>query len=395
MFDEHVFIRHFVISTRLGDAVLKHLLSCLFSSPDLLLGVFLACSSRFSRRILSISASSPDDEYTKCAKAVRHLRAAGLSQSLPASDLLSALVLGLGVVTFDLLDKGMYAHSVARFTLDMAVKTQGDLTETTQGLNSEGCRVLGGYEEWLLPLIFLDTCNCIVRRALPVHKVQGQDMNSVDRYIGLCTPLLAYMYDICLLSTRAVNRITGTTADIMFNETEFENTADALESTLTVWDAVIPEECKAEFSLLELSILKTQADIYRLANLLLLHHTRFPYRCADEAAHSLSASILESIDKLYNMAQCDISGEAERRVVGVTAELRLSLPFLVAAVEVIDAQQRITLLERLEVVVNAKLYPHICEMLRDIIIFVWTARDKNCPDHLFELVLRGPSFVLF
>ncbi len=42
----------------------------------------------------------------------------------------------------------------------------------------------------LLPLVFMDTCNCIVQRKIPVFRLRPRSTQDIDRYIGLLSSLI-------------------------------------------------------------------------------------------------------------------------------------------------------------------------------------------------------------
>jgi len=113
-----------------------------------------------------------------------------------SADLVLALVLGLGVVTFDLLGSGLYAHSICRYTL-------GLMSRPSLGLDYDGGGGHGGeFESHLLPLIHMDSCNCLVKRQIPAYRLRPRRPEGVDRYIGFCVSLLPVVYDLCCVSSR-------------------------------------------------------------------------------------------------------------------------------------------------------------------------------------------------
>jgi len=63
-----------------------------------------------------------------------------------------SMVLGLGIVTFDLLDLRLHAYSIRRYT-------PGLLSGALEGGEVE----IGELEKQILSLIFMDRCNCLVR----------------------------------------------------------------------------------------------------------------------------------------------------------------------------------------------------------------------------------------
>ena len=371
MLEEKTFISRFIIGPSFIETELSRLFVSLTRCPDLLLAAFLACSGRFSLLVDAHQTTAThrlEDDYMHSARAVKELRGIG-DGSRRNEDLAQALLLGLGVLTFDLFDSGLHAHSICRYTLSLIYGTG-----VSSGLHLE-------LSEGLIPLVFMDTCNCLVRRKVPISRsTPHREPAGADRYIGLCVPLLAYMYDLCVVS----HALTGT-VDITNHEAAQK--LQALGAAIADWHPILSLELTKAFTRDELQVMGMQATIFRTAALLVAHRIQWAFgSAADDLAFDMAETILAKISSLHPP--------------GTTAdvppfEYRLNLPFLVAAVELRDMGRRNEALSLLRRVVCERMYPRVGEGLRQFLQFVWWARDSAWHGHWFDLAAQGPQFVLF
>jgi len=190
-------------------------------------------------------------DYAYSAKAVKELRA--------VTDLILTMVLGLGVITFDLLDSGLHAHSICRYTLGLTS------TCTPPAASTE-------LERHLLPLIHMDTCNCLVRRQVPSYRLRSRKPEGVDHYIGLCVSLLPLIYDVCCVAA-------ASTPDDGCKE-HFAG----VEFAVPNWSPSMSEAEAAKLTTGEVQAITTQATVYQTAILLFLHRLRFVFSVEDEVA---------------------------------------------------------------------------------------------------------------
>ena len=390
MFDKRGFMCHFVVGERFADETLSQLLLSLYSAPETLSSAFVACSGKiFSRIDIGFTERDASLDYANSAKAVRALRKASIQDPLRGADLILAVTLGLGVVTFDLLDGGLHAHSVCQFTLRLVESVRyaelpvSSMLSTSRELYAS-----------LIPLVFLDTCNCIVRRELPVVKLPALGANFVDRYVGICVPLLPHMYDICYLNNQLyAHEATSVSADLacFANRKKLEEKVLGTYATILSWEPVVPDSFASLSTPREMETLVAQAEVFRYAMLLILHRIRFAFGTHDDVARALSAAIMRNIARIYRHStsseNCNATVEPY--------EYRLGLPFLVASIELDDVDERRSAMQRAQIVVSGQLYPHISEMLTRFLLYIWEIRDVGCRDHWFDLVSGGPLFVLF
>jgi hypothetical protein len=452
MFDRErpSFMCCFVIGPSFAEAALMGLLATLAQFPeaaDALLSGFLACSRRVFSLIetgtstgttgstssaqhqagpgmitsttttssssstaslkRSLSASAEAD-YAYSAKAVKALRDRSTSSSSMADDSCQAtkpnnnmdqvltMVLGLGVLTFDLLDLGLNAHSICRCTL---------------GLIGPGYPM--DAQEKALPLIYMDTCNCLVRRQVPVHRLGTGEMGRVDRYIGLCLSLLPIMYDLCCITSTYhgqsyTNSGRGETRQGQGDDVR-KSLLDVLEKTVREWKPPLARmadtTAKLKLTQREVQVIATQAAVYRSAILLFIRRLRLTFAAEEDdmEANFMASSILDDIRSLYRSSSnsstgsvsASLRGEGWMRDETWLFEYRMGLPFLIAAVELQNKTQRAQALELLQWVVCKRMYPQVGDRLRQFILFVWEARDHGFGGHWIDLTAHGPQFVLF
>ncbi|KAK4112249.1 hypothetical protein N656DRAFT_845551 [Canariomyces notabilis] len=353
----------------------------------------------------SLSASAEAD-YAYSAKAVKALRDRSESSSSMADDSRQAtkpsnkmdqvltMVLGLGVLTFDLLDSGLNAHSICRCTLGLI-----------------GPEYPMEAQEKVLPLIYMDTCNCLVRRQIPVHRLGTGEMGRVDRYIGLCLSLLPIMYDLCCITTchgqPYMNAGRGVPRQGQGDDVQ-ESLLDVVKKTVQEWKpplARMADTAKLKLTQKEVQVIATQAAVYRSAILLFIHRLRLAFAAEEDdmEANFMASSILDDIRSLYRSSSdsstgsvsASLKGEGWTRDETWLFEYRMGLPFLIAAVELQDKTQRVQALDLLQWVVCKRMYPQVGDRLRQFILFVWEARDHGFGGHWIDLTAHGPQFVLF
>ncbi|KAK3984077.1 hypothetical protein QBC44DRAFT_253700 [Cladorrhinum sp. PSN332] len=381
---EGPFICHFILGPSFADTERRKLYAALSRFPDALLSGFLACSGRFLSLMASgigdgmdgpntstgISNHDAEADYAHSAKAVKGLREIAIckTRSLRDTDPVIAMVLGLGAVTFNLLDSGSYAHSVCRYTIGLLRIPPDEAPELENGL---------------VPLVFMDTCNCLIRRQVPVYRLRPRHHRGMDRYIGFCTSLLPHLYDLCGISHLIKNdhNTISSAADTKLS---------MIKTAIQDWT---PDEIGGvtRFTLKEVQVLTAQALIYQAAALLLVHRLRFLFGTDDDIADTMAASILDDISGLYHIAGQDNRANSSPRFF----EYRMGLPFLVAAAELQEQRQRDNALEMLDQVIWKKMYPRVGEQLRRLILHIWEARDCGWRGNWVDLTLDGPPFVLF
>lgn len=394
------FIHHFILSPSFADNILTQLFARVCSAPDVLRDIFLANAGQFARMIgLHLMNNDSNEEFSNSARAVQVLRAAEMHALQKEADLINFLTLGLGIITFDLFTSGLHAHLVSRFTVGLVehLYPRYPLDTHQQRLISHAHLDLH-----LTPLLFCDVINCIVKRGVPVLKFQYQTVQPVDRYIGLCSELLPHLFDICFVSHELnASEMPDEKHASVASNVDLKKELDRVEQAVESWVPLAPDDFTASHPPQDVKVIETQAEIYKYAALLIIHRLRFRLGRHDDAAKSLSHLIFTNIKKLQHLASNGPTDHSRRDdIIGyaksdMAFEYRLNFPYLVASLEVEGLEARSEVINILPVVVSPKRYPHVNHMLEQFLHYYWSARDENPHRQFFDLISRGPVFVLF
>jgi hypothetical protein len=302
-----------------------------------------------------------------------------------------ALTLGLGVMMFESMDSGLWALQICRFTLGMVERAYRVPGEERAGVWMHQAGRAPDVDEALVPLVFMDVCNCVVRRQMPVCRLEmGHDRP--DKSMGVCGPLLAVLFDICRVSVEL--RTVGTLGQGLAatSRAALLDELSDIEDAVVRWDPPTPEAAVA-FSLDEIRGMMIQAKVFKVATLLIIHRLRYGFGRRDDEAKQLARIILRDIDKI-----CAVPPPPGGQFEDSTPQhdYRLRLPFFVAAIEVEDPTERLQTLDQLRGVVSEHMYPHPFARLREALPFAWDFRDRRrrCT-HWADLLPRTtPPFVI-
>ena len=399
MLEERTYIRKFLISPSFEDEMLRGLRTGLLTQPDMLLNISLACSGRFSTLMGSKPSSNEITcDFERSARAVKTLRVIASNKITQGDNLITIILLGVGILTFDLMDSGAHAHSVCRFTIQLAESFY--LQRSLEIQNEQALPSRSQVDFHMVPLIFFDTCNCIIRRQVPVQPLPPRASETVDRYMGLCGWLFRHLFDICQLSYQ-LGLSASTTSQYADAVPEIQTKLKTIELAVLSWDPSSQRTMGQTTSSHHMEAMIDQAKIYRLATLLLILRLIYPRGTEDDAAWRLSVLILTAIGQLYckglpieeqEEEQTGLEGFSKQ---SVYPEYRLNLPFLIASVEVVDVEKRERIMEMSRTIVCDKIYPGLSEKFRFFLCYVWEATDRDCCRHWFDLVPQGPPIVLF
>lgn len=419
--DRRTFADHFVLASPFADGMIEGMVRGLGmglpeqKQPSPLVGLQLACAAKVADLLLlrtNTTAADVDDGYhcyySQSAAAVDILRQTFTpARVVSEAEALVAIYLGIGIVTFDLMDAGRSAHSVARFAIGV-VRRAAKLHQQRRR------QPFGpGVDRDLVPLAYLDTCNCLVRRMVPAARLEVGGPPVVDRCIGVCGPLLPLLYDVCELSRdlRALQLASGTAGEgaagqmggsgcrlgRMVQQCALQQRRERLERALEAWEPALPGDFAAAYAAAEQAVVRGQARIHKLTATLILHRLAVSFDqdggCGGRGAR-LAAEMLRCMAELYAAAGRD--PKEERAGVG-TFDYRLSLSLLVAAAELTSAADRRDCLEDMFPLVVSKLYPEVDRMLREFVGYVWTSRDEGFGGCWLDLagLEDAPAFVLF
>lgn len=349
---------HFAGTFVLGPNFLETLESGLKGSfdaaPRLLKEAYLSVASAFLEA-RGDSISRYDIKYHNIAIALRKLRTCSMTVPSQAS-IISAL--GLSVATFEILTQTASLHAVVEHTLSL-MKPWHPLTVRDPAAECH-----------LNCLILMDTVECLVKRKIPILKYQVMEGAIIDRAQGFCCTFLPLLYEVCQIShsvkTKQMTSIDSTTiwTDI--------------EDRVQNWCPTIQPDFYQCFTGHEVTILCTQANIYRESTLLLIHRLKYHHGFEDETAALKSQYILSEFEHCFNVTK--------------QYPLHTFFPFLVAAVEVIGQQERDNLRQAMFMGWNS-VFDAFLGRLKHFIEFIWQRIDGGLDSNWLALAANFPGLV--
>ncbi|OJJ01871.1 hypothetical protein ASPVEDRAFT_887279 [Aspergillus versicolor CBS 583.65] len=248
-----------------------------FSAPTLTEG-YLAFLGLMTRHQSSLVLHKQSPDLEKAAKGLQRLRSVTVTHDYDAA---CALFLGQAMYVFDILTtaNSSTAHSIMRSAMISAQQWYPRLIN------------FPAMDTVIICPILVDTTECLARREIPVIRLTLPDRIIVDRYAGLCSTLLPLLYDLCALSNARKNIVNDTTS-----ETDpGDDWLGDVEQKIKDWKPVTPPTFYTDHGKHETLIMMTQARVYRLAGLLVIHRLRFPFGVEDEAAKGLASSIFSEM----------------------------------------------------------------------------------------------------
>ncbi|KAF1995129.1 hypothetical protein P154DRAFT_526604 [Amniculicola lignicola CBS 123094] len=227
-------------------------------------------------------------------------------------------------------------------------------------------------EPWQNMLVLLETMECLVYRRKPTLRISLPILERVDRHIGLCLPLLPHYYDLCIISHSLANATDESYLARLHKQ------LDASEIAIQEWIPSHPPQILDDVDSAELVNLLAQAKVYRLAALLVGHRLRHDFGNQDEKADVLSKEI---------MMELEIAWRITKRPMRC-----VTLPFIVAAVEVRASELRLKTLQNVDNYVD-KFTTVIQEATRKFLSRIWHERDMNTTFCWFDSISK-PCAVL-
>ncbi|KAK3945897.1 hypothetical protein QBC46DRAFT_62466 [Diplogelasinospora grovesii] len=217
-------------------------------------------------------------------------------------------------------------------------------------------------DPWQSFLILLETIDCLIHRQKPTQRIQLPS-SAVDHRLGLCLPLLPYYYDLCVISNSLIN--TTETSILARLQKQLDHTHAALET----WQPSHPDQLVEQFDSAEIVNLLAQAKAYRLGALLVSHRLRYPFGQEDGQADVWSKEV---------MMELDLAQRVTKRSMRF-----VTLPFMVAAVEIRDASLRIKTLQHVDDYVD-HFAPVLQKAMKTFLSRVWRERDVNLTSRWFD-----------
>ncbi|KAI0425237.1 hypothetical protein F5Y09DRAFT_110678 [Xylaria sp. FL1042] len=293
----------YVVCPSFQVAVQQALLAQLPVALPILKDAYLACASALKQ--LDHAPMDADNSVRHASSAMKTLRSLQVSNS---QDAVLCLTLGAALALSVQSTIGVGVADICRYCLSA---TRPFVEKTVSD---------GNIEPWHGILVLLETMDCLVYRRKPTLRMQPRNSESVDRYLGLCSPLLSYYYDLCVISHSLDN--TTNVRDQIY----LQNKLDEIRTSVEAWIPSHASHLADQFSAAEIVVLLAQAKVYRLGALLISHRLRYPLGAQDAQADIWSKEIMIELEMAQRVS--------ERPIRYVT------LPFMVAAVEVREPSAR-------------------------------------------------------
>ncbi|KAJ5129840.1 Protein of unknown function DUF3468 [Penicillium bovifimosum] len=237
------------------------------SAPVLTEGylAFLGLMTNYQQSLV-IRRDEPD--MYKAAKGLQRLRDVKISHAYDAA---CALFLGQTMYVFNVLTApySNTAHSIVRSAL---MSTKQWLPKLVQAPIMDTITMTP---------ILIDTVECLVHREVPIIRLDNQHRIIVDRYAGLCATLLPHLYDICEWSNAAKRESPTAESE---PDSAIHDRLDEIEETIRRWRPRTPTQLFDNYGRNAVLAMATQANVYRLAALLVIHRLRYPLGVEDETA---------------------------------------------------------------------------------------------------------------
>ncbi|KAJ5187612.1 hypothetical protein N7449_010606 [Penicillium cf. viridicatum] len=306
-------------------------------------------------------------QHTKTSVEVGHRRAAlavsGLRsfQISKEQDLVTVLVLGVGIVTFAMHVVDGQPFLISRYTLALVKPVYHTLLTMDPGIM-----------DLLVCLVSTETFECLIRSEMPTIRIGERDRcDVVDRYIGISSSLFGHLYDLCEASH--LMRLTGGRMDI-----EMVERLDAIQDSLQRWKPSPPSDFIERFTQSEVIGMLAQAKVFRLAALLIAHRLCHPYGQRDKEALQLSSAITMEIDTALQSTGRSIPC--------------MTFPYTVACFEITGTEARAAVVDNIPEVVTFSRQSQL--QVRRSLSSVWDGRDGGDQIYWFYLgnyIRKTPS----
>jgi len=222
-------------------------------------------------------------------------------------------------------------------------------------------------DPWKSFLILLETMDCLVYRQKPTLRIRVPTSAVIDCRLGLCLPLLPYYHDLCVISNSLLNT---TDASIL---ARLQKQLDDIHCIVEPWQPSHLDQLVELFDAAEIVHLLAQAKLYRLGALLVGHRLRFSFGQEDAQAEIWSKEVMMELDMAKRVTK-----RATRFV---------TLPFIIAAVEVRNKSLRLKTLERVDDCVD-RYAPFLQKATKTFLSRVWHERDLNLTTRWFDTIYK-------
>ncbi|KAI1296208.1 hypothetical protein F5Y03DRAFT_296006 [Xylaria venustula] len=339
----------YVVCPRFQVAAQQSLATHLLTALPIVKDAFLACASTLKRLDPALPGDA-DDSVRHASSAMKQLRSFPIANSQDAVICLAlGAVLALSVYSTIGLGVADICHYCLTATSPFVEKRASD----------------GDTDSWHGVLVLLEIMDCLCYRRKPTLRIHPGNTDYVDRQLGLCSPILRYYYDLCIISHSIANITDNSSLGHLHQQLE------GISASVEAW---IPSHANLlieQFESAEIVILLAQAKVYRLGALLISHRLRHAFGEHDEQADIWSKETLMELEMARRVTKRPIR--------------YVTLPFLVAALEVRNSSARKKALQG-----TAHFVDHfslvVQEAARTFLGRIWHERDSRTLHSWFDSV---------
>ncbi|KAG9388141.1 Fungal transcriptional regulatory protein N-terminal [Pyrenophora tritici-repentis] len=299
----------------------------------------------------------PEDQligHRRAASAVSTLRSV---TKMSPGDLPIILVVAISAITFALHITGS-AFTITQHSLSIIKPVYHQSLE----LDSDS-------HAFVICLIHEDADECMLRAELPTLRFLVQRPEGfVDRYLGISSPLLVHMHDICVVSHALCHEENPNLGDIA-------RALDKIERAVDEWTPTLPDGYATRFLQEEVVSLLGQAKVYRWSLLLIIHRLRHPYGTETAKGSLLADAIIDELRLTLEYTQ--------RTVPFVRAN------FMVACFELDSRAKRQVVMDMVEDAIEFS--SEYRARVRQQLTAFWSMRDCEDKIHWCDIIPRLPQ----
>lgn len=345
---------HYVFCPSFQAEQQRSLTAHLPASLPILKDAYLACAVTLKQLQSGMEIDVPGTSIS-----VRHISTAmSTLRSLPVScpqDAVLCHTLGSALAFSIYATIGVGVPDICRYCLSTTSRFAGTAAQSSPDAHRD---------PWQSFLVLLETMDCLVHRKSPTRRIELQEgPSAVDLHLGLCLPLLPYYQDLCVISSSLVNT---TDTSIL---ARLQKQLDTIHAAVEAWQPSHSDQLIERFDSAEIINLLAQAKVYRWGALLVGHRLQYPFGQEDMQADIWSREILRELELT--------------QLVTKRSMRFVTMPFMVAAVEVRDASLRIKTLQYVDDYVD-HFSPFLKKAMKTFLSRVWHERDLNLTSRWFD-----------
>lgn len=351
----------FSVGSTFGDAVRQQVFPRLVLSRATLLDGFLVCVMSWADDAGPVTGSRLGDCFRHASSALATLSSLEVTDMPTMAD---CLILGSMISSFAM---RLRLHDV----LSICSRTLGLIEPMYAAARSNHAQPQSVPGVLLSCMVMWELRACLFSCAVPTLRFRPSAEVYADRHVGICATLLPLLYDICKLSCKIARQATtreaaGTQEELL-----------GLEHSVRQWQPAMPERFNPEYGGTDIAHMLCQAQVMRLAMLLVIHRLRHPFGTSEGGVAQVLATAV--------LTQLEMTFVATKQHVRCT-----DLPLLVACLELNGTERAKWLVN---VAAFAGFSPEYGCHVQTALVSFWSALDRSTTISWSEMVKVGAPFL--